>query len=519
MSFLIDELCRLRSRQLPQPMVLYHYCQNDETGHALYVFSTLILSLLEQCIGLKKDFFDWYKRDLLIGNFEPSTSIQKLKDILDQLDSVPRIEVGTNPERDRIIAERIVETKLAPLAADAKKLVVERLSSCAQGSAIWTKLSVEVIAAHKIRALGRIKKFLDNMAQPRKLCQLYATLFLQCAGEEPEAQNMAAIALEILGAARRRLSILELAWAVAVSTADPDVTSVAEIAELVDDQGVMALIQPFVGGVDFNDLKKRQVIVVHQSAKEFIVNELAFVRSGPQYAERCPASGGKSTALSTQSRLENNIFNICVQYLLLDEIDNIPLFSDEQIAINELPQNLDLFSDQNDATAYTADCLWETDRGLGELFVYASCYWTTYFSSIVAEHLPDLKGIERLCEAGLTRLHNWTSQNSRPDCLLLKMLEVSDFESSEFLCDTAFLAVDQVLQWGDLCRLQLLFFGLRARCHLQNLDFFRRVIDVWRFSCNNNRWDWDAAFGIVNDIPDVLVTKGWGNELFCLAAS
>ncbi|KAH9242264.1 hypothetical protein K456DRAFT_1745546 [Colletotrichum gloeosporioides 23] len=237
----------------------------------------------------------------------------------------------------------------------------------------------------------------------------------------------------------------------------------------------MALIQPFVGGVDFNDLKKRQVIVVHQSAKEFIVNELAFVRSGPQYAERCPASGGKSTALSTQSRLENNIFNICVQYLLLDEIDNIPLFSDKQIAINKLPQNLDLFSDQNDATAYTADC-----------FLYDPL-------SIIS-----LYGSKEL---------------------LLKMLEVSDFESSEFLCDTAFLAVDQVLQWGDLCRLQLLFFGRRTGCHLQNLDFFRRVIDVWRFSCNNNRWDWDAAFGIVNDIPDVLVTKGWGNELFCLAAS
>ncbi|KAK0368731.1 ankyrin repeat protein [Colletotrichum limetticola] len=519
MSFLIDELCRLRSHQLPQPMILYHYCQNDETGHALYIFSSLILSLLEQCIGLKKEFFDWYRRDLLAGNFEPSTNIQKLKDILDQLDSVPRIDVGADPERDRIIAEKIVETKLAPLAADAKKLVVERLSNCAQGSAIWTKLTVEVIAAHKIRALGRIKRFLENMAQPRKLSELYATLFLRCAGEEPEAQNMAATALEILGAARRRLSILELAWAVAMSTADPDVTSVAEIAELVDDQGVMALIQPFVGGVDFNDLKKRQVIVVHQSAREFIVNELALIRSGPQNAERSPAIRGETIAPFTQSKLENTIFNVCVRYLLLDEIGNIPLFSDEQIAINELPQSLDLFSDDNDTTAYTADCSWEMDRGLGELFVYASCHWITHFRSIVAEPLPDLKSIERVCQANSTRLHNWTSQNCRPDCLLLKMLEVSDFESSAFLCGTALLAVDQVLQWGDLCRLRLLFFGHGTKRHLQNLDFFRRIIDAWRFSNQDRCQDWDDAFSIVNDIPDILIAEGWGNELFCLVAS
>ncbi|KAJ4176473.1 hypothetical protein NW767_015434 [Fusarium falciforme] len=612
MSFLIDELCRRRSHQLPQPMILYHYCQNDETGHALYMFSSLILSLLEQCVGLKKPFFDWYKQDLLTGNFEPSTNVHKLVgffqrtveeldrplylvldgldecdtgsrnillaslrglsqktsglkvvlsfrpwgEILDQLNGVPRIDVGSDPERDRIIAEKTVETKLGPLAAATKQLVVERLSSFAQGSAIWTKMTVEVIAAHKIRAPGRMKKFLDNMPQPRKLSELYASLFLQCAGEEPEAQDMAATALEILGAARRRLSILELAWAVALGTADPDVTTVAEVAELVDDQGIMALIQPFVAGIDFNDLKKRQIIVVHQSAKEFILNDLAFSRPGLQNVEKVAAAGGTTAVPPIPSRLENNIFNICVRYLLLDEINHVPLFSDEQIAIEALPQDLDLFSDDNDAAAYTTDCSWENweegmirydpaDRGFGELFVYASCHWINHFRSVVAEPLPDLRSIEKLCQANSTRLHNWTSQNSRPDCavqarfefdgslydplsitslygseeLLFKMLETSEFESHEFLSNTALLAVDQVLQWGDLCRLRMLFFGRGTGRHLQNLDFFRHIIDSWHFSNKNYRQDWDAAFGIINDIPHILVGEGWGNELLCLAAS
>ncbi|KPA38773.1 nacht nucleoside triphosphatase [Fusarium langsethiae] len=612
MGFLIDQLSRRRYHQLPRPMILYHYCQNDETGQALYIFSSLILSLLQQCEGLKKTFFDWYKQDLLTGNFEPSTNAHKLvgffqrtveeldrplflvvdgldecdtgsrnvlleslqglsqktsglkvvlssrpwSEILNQLDGIPKIYVGADPERDRIIAEKTVETKLAHLAADIKQLVVERLSSFAQGSAIWTKMTVEAIATQKIMARGRMKKFLDNMPQPRELSELYASLFIRCAGEEPEAQNMAATALEILGTARRRLSILELAWAVALGTADPDVTTVAEVAELVDDQGVMALIQPFVASIDFNDLKKHQVIVVHQSVKEFILNELSLSRPGLQNVEKLPTAGGKTAAPPIASRLENNIFNICVRYLLLDEINHVPLFSDEQIAIEELPQDVDLFNDDNDAAAYTTDCSWEdweegmirydpADRGFGELFVYASCHWINHFRSVTAGPLPDLRSVEKLCQANSTRLHNWTSQNSRPDCvvqarfefdgslydplsitslygsevLLLKMLETSEFESHKFLSNTAMLAADQVLQWGDLCRLRMLFFGRGTGRHLQNLDFFRRIIDSWRFSKQNYSQDWDAAFGIINDIPDILIREGWGNELLCLAAS
>lgn len=612
MSFLIDELCQRRSHQLPRPIILYHYCQNDETGHALYIFSCLILSLLEQCVGLKKNFFNWYKQDLLTGNFEPSTNVHKLVDffqrtvreldrpiylfvdgldecddrsrnillqsfrqlsehtcglkvvlasrpwveIMDELEGVPKIDVDADPERDRIIAEKTVETRLGPIAADIEHFVVERLSTLAHGSAIWTKMTVEAIATQKIKALGRMRKFLENMPQPRKLSELYASLFLRCAGEEPEVQNMAAMALEILGTARRRLSILELAWAVSLGTADSDVTTVAEVAELVDDQSVMALIQPFVAGIDFNDLKKRQVIFVHQSAREFVLNELALSRPRLGGVERFASAGEQTTAPPVASSLENNIFNICVRYLLLDEINHNSLFSDEQIAIEELPQSLDLFSDDNVTAAYTDDWSWENleeglprydpaDRGFGELFVYASSHWINHFGSVTAEPLPDLRSIEKLCQANSTRLYNWTSQNSRPDCvvqaryefdgslydplsitslygsevLLLKMLETSQFDSHDFLPNTAFLAVDQVLQWGDLRRLRMLFFGSGTGHHLQNLEFFRHVIDSWRFSYKDYHQDWDDVFDITNDIPDLLVRERWGNELLCLAAN
>ncbi|KAM0248467.1 hypothetical protein ACHAP5_003413 [Fusarium lateritium] len=604
-SFLIDELCRRTCHQLPQPMLLYHYCQNDETGHALYIFSSLILSLLEQCVGQKRAFFDWYKQDLLSGNFQPSTNVHKLVgffqrtvreldrqlllvvdgldecdtksrnmflealqdlvqnttrlkvvlscrpcgEILNQLEGIPKINMSTDTDRDKAIAEKTVETELAYLTADIKQLVVERLSTFAQGSAIWTKMTVASIAAQKIWAPGRMKKFLDDMPQPRKLSELYTNLLIQCAGEETEAQNMAATALQILGAARRRLSVLELAWAVALAIAGPHVSTVAEVAELADSQSVMSHIQPFVTSVDIKDLKKRQVSVVHQSVKEFIVDGFALSRPSNEGGK------GNTAALLTTSKLENNIFNICVRYLLLDEINNISLFSDEQAAIMELPQDLESFND-NDAATYTTDCSWEAweegmiqydpaDRGFGEFFIYASCYWIDHFGSVVAQPLPDLRSVEKLCHANSTRLRNWTSQNSRPDCvlqarfdfdsslydplsitslygsevLLLKMLEMSDFDSCSFLPNTAMLTVDLVLQWGDLNILRMLFFGRGTGRHLQNLEFFRYVVDSWRLSKKTYSQDWDAAFGIINDIPHVLADEGWGNDLFYLAVS
>ncbi|RBR22171.1 hypothetical protein FVER53590_07379 [Fusarium verticillioides] len=599
MSFLIQELRRRAEHQLEKPMVLYHYCQNDETGHALCIFSSLILSLLQQRVGLKRAFFDWYKQDLLSGNFEPATNahmlieifeqtvlrlnrplflivdgldecdagslhmlLQSLRSlsqkisglkvvlssrpwggILDQLEGSLRVDICADPGRDKVIAEKTVKTRLGYLDARLQELIIERLSSLARGSAIWTKMTVEAIAAKKIMARGRMNKFLEEMPQPRDLSKLYTDLFIRCAGKEPEAQIMAATALEVLGAARRRLSILELAWAVATGTVDGDITTVAGVAELVDYQGVMALIQPFVAGVDFDDVKRRQVIVAHQSVKEFILSDLGATRPGHNNSEN-------------PTRLENVILNICIRYLLLDEIDEASILSDEQTAMEELPQDADIFSDVTASPSFTMDCSWENwedgmirydpaDRGFGEFFVYASCNWIHHFTFVTKEPLPDLSSIERLCQPNSTRLLNWTSQNSRPDCVvqarfefdgslydplsitslygsevvLLKMLETSDLESPKFLPNTAMIAVEQVLQWADLRRLGMLFHGRGTGCHLQNIGFFRRIIEWWRSPSINNSQDWDAAFDVINDISDILIRERWGNELLCLAAS
>lgn len=91
---------------------------------------------------------------------------------------------------------------------------------------------------------------------------------------------------------------------------------------------------------------------------------------------------------------------ICIRYLLLHEINNVGLFSEECLALEELPQDSNLFNDNGVPNDYDPYCSWEaweqnmihhdpTERGFGELFVYFS-----YLSSITLAIGPPSKGLD-----------------------------------------------------------------------------------------------------------------------------
>jgi hypothetical protein len=365
MSFLVDELYQRKQHQLPQPVVLYHYCQSDETGDILQILSSLILSFLSQLEGLKKPFFEWYQQALRLGNVQPATNVHKLselfqrlanevdrplcllidgldectptargallellkslsqkthglkvvlasrpwEEILDQLEGMPKVFLSQNYERDRIITEKTIETKLPRLTSDIRQLVTERLSASAQGCAIWTKMTVELIAARKILSYGRMQRFLERIPQPEQLSKLYADLFHRCCGTEVEIVDMASIALQLLAVARRRLSILEIAWAVALHTGGPDVRTVAEVSALVDHQCIIGLIQPFIAAIDHHDLKKRQVSLVHQSVKDFVLSHWSTL--DPNRSTTTTAGQSSGAAPLDPSRLEERIMGLC----------------------------------------------------------------------------------------------------------------------------------------------------------------------------------------------------------------
>ncbi|KAK5093253.1 hypothetical protein LTS08_008936 [Lithohypha guttulata] len=294
MAFLVDELNR-RNDQLPKPKTCYYYCRNGETGQAVHIFSVLILALLKQLPGLKKPFHEWYKRNEASGILEPATNTGKLgefletvletldrplffvidgldecdrvsrkallkllktlsqktprlkivlssrpeEEIMEQLKQLARIDLGSDTHRDAVIVRHTVERQLSYLSEDVKALIIQSLSCSAQGSAIWTKMIVELIELRRIRALGPMRLFLEEMPLPKDLSELYTNIVSRCSSDDPENKELASTALKVLAVACRPLSIQELAWAVALATAQHKLATVAALAQLV---AVLAII-------------------------------------------------------------------------------------------------------------------------------------------------------------------------------------------------------------------------------------------------------------------------------------
>lgn len=164
----------------------------------------------------------------------------------------------------------------------------------------------------------------------------------------------------------------------------------------------MSLIQPFVAYVDFADVKKRQVKLVHQSVKEFVIGSSTLNQPSPASLPEPMATSGAALPAAMQQqrmeRMEAGILAICIRYLLVHEIGENSLFSEERWALEELPQDPDLFDDDDVPNDFSLQCSWDkweqgivhcdpAECGFGELFVYASCHWTEHFGAVSAESL------------------------------------------------------------------------------------------------------------------------------------
>ncbi|KAG9188865.1 hypothetical protein G6011_07570 [Alternaria panax] len=603
-AYLVDELNRRDEHQLPRPKVCYYYCRDDDTGQAINILSTLILALLEQLSGLKRTFYNWYKEKQACGVLEPATNPRMLEEFLEsilitldrllfividgldecdstsrntllkylkrlstktprlriflssrpeeeilrQLSQVPRIDMKSDADRDSVIVRHTVEGRLSHLSTDVRKLVTDTLSRRAKGSAIWSKMAIELIEVRKISAPGPMRRFLEEMPLPGQLSSLYDKLLLRNSSDDIENQELATMALKLLAVACRPLSIQELAWAVALAATRAKVNTVAALSELVDHQRITGLIHPFINRIDFTDTKKRQVQFVHQSVREYIIQKCSHIQGSVTSITPDPYETHEKS-----NDMEAFMLGVCIDYLMLDEIGSIPLFSEEQLAIDELPQDFDLFND-SEPFEYDRHCTWEaweedmicydpTERGFGEFFVYASSFWLKHLGAIESRPFPPPAKIEILCQAGSRRLDNWINQNCRPGCaikarfefysylydplsitalfgsdqLLRDLLETSTFDNDKYLVLPAISAADQIMQWGDLAKLKILLLEGQLCHQLRNLDFFRLIIRQW-FNIRTRHEDWEPAFSLVDYVLDTMVEEQWGHELLCIAA-
>ncbi|KAJ6787705.1 hypothetical protein PWT90_10410 [Aphanocladium album] len=609
MSFLIEFLTKQNQTQVPAPKLCYYFCRDDATGNLTSILSGLILSLLSQLKGLRKVFAQWYQ-DIQRDNGIPDPAAdagslvsflritvksldRPLQFVIDGLDECERksrtrlisilvklaeensrfkyllssrpheeimellgdtclLRIRSSLERDTAIVNKVVDMTLPHLKENVKQLIREKLPPLAQGSGIWIRMVVASIESKGIKAASPMREFLKDLPLPSNMSELYRTILERYTANTEENKAFAHIALEVLAAARRNLSISELTCAVILGTAPESTTTVSDVETFIDTERVMGLIQPFIFQVEYQKKNERQIKLVHQSVREFIVTDDYFAGLRNRGNAERP-----STRIVGQriDGLERTILNICIRHLLLDDIAAQALFSSTQIAAIVLPQETDLFSDDDGPNTYTAEIDWDiweedmtrydpTERGFGEFFVYAASFWIEHLGHVTQEPLPAIGDLEKLCQAKSIRLDNWTLQNCRPGCaiqaryefdgelydplsiialygsdaILYHLLNNADFGNGSYLGNSPMAAADQVFQWGDLSRLKILLSHADFKDQLHSLEFFRMMLQKWHLV----EWrhdNWNEAFDLVSEVFTTMVTGQWGNELLCIAAN
>lgn len=607
MSFIIDKIHRLNQGRIPSPLVCYHYCRDDETGQALYIYASLIQQLMREKAHVKVQFNRWCEKLQSEGYKAPAQdsallsgfffdSVRSLErpvfifiDGIDECKDQSRVEVTSDlmnhsssiaglrvcvssrfqedvrtllkgsfemtmqlrPERDAIIVSHMANERLRFLDDKARDFVIQRLTELANGSAIWIQIAVDLLATRKIRSPAKLRAFLRDELPQSKLSDLYAGLFSQVIEDDEENAKLLADALEILAVVERPLSILELGWAVALKDTDVDATTVEDLADYVDSKRVLELVNPFIASVDFGDEKRHQVRVVHQSVRELVI------QSPPsQWSSlRTSAHVSNEAAEQRRSELHGKLAQDSARYLLLDDLEDKNLFSEAQAwkqDVSSVFGGLYFSDDENhpqDSTAdSTADSFFDpSDRGFGELFVYASCYWLHHLRR--ADHGVTLSDFITLTTAETGRFQNWWGQFLRPDCVLRSLevawrpepLSIAAVYGTEALlkgilgdidvrCDHGEKpcpnAVYAVLTQGELCRLPLLMRYNDGADINQVMQSFYRVMQAWG-ECNrttpgkmtaNVSKGFEQLFNHMEGSYDVIVEHEWGNGLLCMAA-
>lgn len=98
--------------------------------------------------------------------------------------------------------------------------------------------------------------------------------------------------------------------------------------------------------------------------------------------------------------------------------------------------------------------------------------------------------------------------------MLRGMLDSSEMQAPTFLRDSAMAAVNQIYDWGDISRLNILFSHDELGCELQNVELFRLMINKW----HGNSRDLTHAFGLVDQALAKLIHEQWENNLLRIAA-
>ncbi|KAI0968730.1 hypothetical protein F4678DRAFT_464345 [Xylaria arbuscula] len=597
-NYIIDEVIRLNNTQFPKPRTCYHYCKPDSSSSSVDILSSLILQVLSQKGDLaKKEFCDWYDERRRSQPIDPTQSFNELRALLEELaDERPLyvildgldecttdtlemlvpfirdfpkktpvkfcltarhshdiidilressfcIQMIEDSERDAAIVRHMVKLKLPQLDENLQSEIITQLTAQVGGSAIWIKVSIDLLRQH-YDEIDNMEDLIDLLKREicySELSQLYGKLFSRIATTSTK-KYVLCTALEILAVAKRPLLSQELKWAIAFERDRKKVLSeIDKSVEKAPVKSVLSWLRPFISLIDDEDPAKSYVRLAHESIRELVL-------------ESSPSSWGylnMEGKPARRSELEAKLLALCVEYLMLDEIDQKDLFNteqrDTQIFWDALPigcaDSDDNASDHTDSDDTVPMYYDPVVQGFGGLFAYSSCFWIEHLRHTPVESFPTISTIIALTSANSRRLSNWYQQSCRPDCTLLSkwterihrldpLIFISlhgpihmlqellgrPISESYFARNSVKIAIEEIIRWGDISRLKYFVEGPQ-RDNLRSLVCHHLMLH-WEERKGLGQKDdqkWDECFDLVLPSSEELIEQESGNELLCVA--
>ena len=218
------------------------------------------------------------------------------------------------PERDRYIAEFLVKQHMNQVlvSKDVRQLLVNKLTSRMQGSAIWARMTLEhIVTTAELTSPDSIRFYLKENELPKPLTQLYLRVFENMTGGKDGKVTwkwLLARSLQLIAGARRHLTFDELLYALSLYT--PPLTrgvsharNLAKLRDILHSQVVGTRIRRLLR--PFADLEPT-VGFVHRSLKDAVLEFAPLTNAAPSMA-----GGGIGGVMLTT----------CVDYLLLDDFN------------------------------------------------------------------------------------------------------------------------------------------------------------------------------------------------------
>ncbi|KAM3413750.1 hypothetical protein BST61_g10437 [Cercospora zeina] len=295
-----------------------------------------------------------------------------------------------------MIVSHLTTQYLEEVEDPARDFVIQEASSKMQGSAIWARLLLQYLQSSAMTKVGPIKRLLQSLPPPEELSELYIRLFEKAVEKFPDNRWILARSLDLLAAARRRLTLRELVYAVSVEVAPSEIAnSVTYMHEnSLDQKRVFRLIRPFISveakSSESNLPETAYLRLVHHSLRELIMIQ-------PPFEWKAVSDKARNVTKSLRNAELNGLaLQLCIQYLLLEEFGALELVPDtsEQDHTNTLFDMLRINDDnQSKRSVKASEDLDPHSRGFGGFYTYAACYWTVHYEGVSREYMPELEDL------------------------------------------------------------------------------------------------------------------------------